>query len=51
MLQNQTVTHVSAQNSSLYLQRQCLDTHKHVDYYKYFENKIFWGNKREATSF
>lgn len=49
MLQNRTVTHTSPQNSSLYLQRYWLDTHKHVHCYNYFKNKLFWGNKREET--
>lgn len=47
MLQNQTVTQTSPQNSSLYLQRYWLNTHKHVHCYKYLKNKLFWGNKRE----
>lgn len=46
MLQNQTVTHTSPQNSSLYLQRECLDTHKHVHCYKYFKNKLFQQEER-----
>lgn len=49
MLQNQTVTHTSPQNSSLQLHRQCLDTHRRVHCYKDFKNKLFWANKKEET--
>lgn len=49
MLQNQTETHTSPQNSSLYLHRECLDTHRRVHCYKYFKNKLFWANKKEET--
>lgn len=50
MLQNQTVTHTSAQNSLFSISRGSVETHtKHVHFYKYFGNEATRGKKRQKT--